>query len=89
MQRLSEVPSPKILEMLEAVVRDFNSGRTRDGAMVSYDVEQAFEALAQNDVSDEAVAPPRDDAVSAPGAYPAPDAHFSVMQRFRTFISKF
>jgi hypothetical protein len=57
LQRLSEVPSHKVLEMLEMVVRDLNSGQARAAGMVSFEVEQAFKALdGRSDVSDEDIA---------------------------------
>jgi len=57
LQRLGEVPSHKILEMLEMVVRDLNSRPDRDGTMVSYAVELAFKALDdRSDVSDDDIA---------------------------------
>ena len=57
LQRLGEVPSHKILEILEMVVRDLNSGPDRDGTMVSYAVELAFKVLDdRSDVSDEDIA---------------------------------
>jgi hypothetical protein len=57
LQRLNEVPSAKILQILEAIVRELNAGQRRHDAMLSYEVEQAFKALdGRADVSDEDIA---------------------------------
>jgi hypothetical protein len=57
LRRLSKVPSSKILEILEMVVSDLNSGTVRNDTMVGYAVEQAFKALdSRTDVSDEDIA---------------------------------
>jgi len=48
-QRLSDVPSPKLFEILEAIVREVNAGTQRDGTMVSFEAQKAFEELGRRD----------------------------------------
>jgi hypothetical protein len=89
LQRLSEVPSGTILEMLEAVFRNLNS--SQGWTMVTYEVEQAFKALDnRTDLSDEDIA--RREIMFFPllGSIPSTGcASLTLWRKVRTSISKF
>ena len=49
LQRLGDLPTQTILVILEAIVRELNSGSQRDSTMIIYETQRAFQELSKRD----------------------------------------